>query len=48
MKLGFWKLKVTAGVGNKGIGLCGMLNQCIEPSQFGQFSHLDPPHQQWD
>jgi hypothetical protein len=27
MKLGFWKLKATAGVGLKGTGPYGILNQ---------------------
>jgi hypothetical protein len=28
MKLRFWKLKVTAGIGYKEIGPYGMLDQC--------------------
>jgi hypothetical protein len=28
------------------IGPYGMLNQSDQPTQFGHFSHLDPPHQQ--
>jgi hypothetical protein len=39
MMLGFWKLKVTAG-----IGAYGMLNQSNQSTKFGQFSYLDPPH----
>jgi hypothetical protein len=46
MKLGFWKLKVTAGIGNKGISPYGMFNLSDQPTQFGHFSHLDPPYQQ--
>jgi hypothetical protein len=46
MKLEFWKLKVTAGVGNKIIGPHGMLSQFDQPNQFGYFSHLGPPYQQ--
>jgi hypothetical protein len=45
MMLGFWKLKVTAGIENT-ISPYGMLNQFNQPAQFGHFSHLDPPHQQ--
>jgi hypothetical protein len=44
MKLGFWKLKLTAGIGNiQGIGPYGMLNLSDKHTQFGHFSHLDPP-----
>jgi hypothetical protein len=46
MKLGYWKLKVTAGVGYKGMGPYGMFNQSDQSTQLGHFSHLDPPHQQ--
>jgi hypothetical protein len=46
MILGFWKLKVTAGIENTGIGPYGMLNQSNQPAQFGHFSYLDPPQQQ--
>jgi hypothetical protein len=42
MKLGFWKLKLTAGIGNKGIRSYDMLKQSDEPTQFGHLSHLDP------
>jgi hypothetical protein len=42
MKLGFWKLKVTADIGNKGTDPYGMLNQSDQPTQFGHFSHLIP------
>jgi hypothetical protein len=45
MKLGFRKLKVT-GIGNKGIGWYGMLDQFDQPTQFGHFFHLDAPCQQ--
>jgi hypothetical protein len=34
MMLGFWKLKVTAGIGNKGIGTYGILNKSDQPTQF--------------
>jgi hypothetical protein len=46
MMLGFWKFKVTAGIGNKGIGPYVMLNQSNQPTQFGHFSYVDSPHQQ--
>jgi hypothetical protein len=32
MKLGFWKLEVTAGIG---IGVYGIINQSNQPTQFG-------------
>jgi hypothetical protein len=41
--VGFWKLKVTAGIENKGIRL---LNQSNQPTQSENVSHLDPRHQQ--
>jgi hypothetical protein len=43
MKLEFWKLRVTVGIENKGIGPYGVLNQPDQPTQFGHFSDLDPP-----
>jgi hypothetical protein len=46
MKLGFWKLKVRAGMRNKGICPHGMLNQSYQPTQFGHLSHLDLSYQQ--
>jgi hypothetical protein len=46
MKLGFWKLKVTAGIGNKGNRPYGMFNQSDQPTQPGHSSHLESPYQQ--
>jgi hypothetical protein len=46
MELGFWKLKVTTGIENKGIGSYHMFNESNQPTQFGRFSTLDPPYQQ--
>jgi hypothetical protein len=46
MMLGFFKLKVTAGIENKGTGSCGMFNQSNQLTQFGHFSYLVPPNQQ--
>jgi hypothetical protein len=45
MMQGFWKLKVTADIGNKRIGHYGTLNQSDQPAQFGHVSQLDPSHQ---
>jgi hypothetical protein len=42
MKLGFWKIKVMAGIGNT--SPYGMLNQSDHPTQFGHFSRLDHPY----
>jgi hypothetical protein len=48
MMLGFCKWRVTAGTENiQGISPYGMLNQSNQPTQFGHFPYLDPPHQQW-
>jgi hypothetical protein len=44
MKLGFWKLRHTSGIGNKGISPYGMLKQSYQSTQFGHFSHLDPAY----
>jgi hypothetical protein len=44
--LGFWKLRVTTGITNKGIRPHGTLNQNDQPTYFGHVSHLDPPYQQ--
>jgi hypothetical protein len=46
MKPRFWKLKVTAGVGNKGDGPYGMFNHSNWPTQSGYFSHMDSSYQQ--
>jgi hypothetical protein len=45
MKLGIWKLKVTADIGNKGIGLCGVLNKYHQPTHFGCLFHLNHPYE---
>jgi hypothetical protein len=40
--LGFWKLKITAGMEIQGIGPYGILSQSKQLHQFGHLSHLDP------
>jgi hypothetical protein len=45
IKQGFWKLKATADIGNKGMGLFGMLNKYHQPTHFGCLFHLNPPYQ---
>jgi hypothetical protein len=46
MELGIWKLKVTEVYEIQGISPYGMLNQSDQATQFGFFSHLDPPYQE--
>jgi hypothetical protein len=45
MKLRFFKLKVAAGTGKKGISPYGMLNQSNQPTKCGYSSPLDPPYE---
>jgi hypothetical protein len=45
LKLGLFKVKVTAGIGIQRIGSYSMLNQTDQPNQFGKFPHLDTFYQ---
>jgi hypothetical protein len=46
MKLGFWKLKVTVGTRNKGVGPNCVVSQSDQPTQVGHLFYLDSPYQQ--